>query len=57
MSTVMRNQLSDALRSAVEASTDPALAAADWLARDIDPRCKSEIDLLTDQDVSFENLV
>ncbi len=57
MSSVMRNQLSDALRSAVEASTDPALAAADWLARDIDPRRTSAIDLLTDQDVSLENLV
>jgi hypothetical protein len=56
MSMATRARLSDALRSAVEASVDPAMAAADWLARDIDPGYSSAISLLTDPDVSLDTL-
>ncbi|MHC4414202.1 MAG: hypothetical protein ACYS0G_02840 [Planctomycetota bacterium] len=52
----MHNHLSDALRSALEASADPAQAAADWLARDIDPAQPSAVALLTDPDASLEQL-
>ncbi len=56
MSMATRQQLSDVLRSAKEVSADPAMAAADWLARDIDPQRSSAVELLTDPDVSIENL-
>ena len=56
MNTAIRERLSDALRSAVEAAVDPAMAAADWLARDIDPNQPSAVALLTDPDVSLETL-
>ena len=56
MSTVVREQLSDALRWAVEASADPAMAAADWLARDIDPSHPTAVRLLTEPDVGLDNL-
>jgi hypothetical protein len=51
-----RERLSDALRSAVEAAVDPAMAAADWLARDIDPGQPSAIAMLTNPSVSLETL-
>ena len=56
MSMAIRERLSDALRSVVEAAVDPAMAAADWLARDIDPNQPSAVALLTDPDVSLETL-
>jgi len=56
MSMLTRQQLSDVLRSAREVSADPAMAAADWLAHDIDPQRSSAVKLLTDADVSLENL-
>jgi len=56
MSMVTRQHLSDVLRSAKEVSVDPAMAAADWLARDIDPQHGTAVELLTDPDVSIENL-
>ncbi len=56
MSALLRERLTDVLRSAVEASVDPAMAAADWLARDIDPTRSSAIELLTDPDVDAETL-
>ena len=56
MSMVTRQQLSEVLRSAMEVSANPAMAAADWLARDIDPQCSSAVALLTDPKVSIENL-
>ena len=48
MSMVTRQHLSDVLRSAKEISANPAMAAADWLARDIDPQRSSAAELLTD---------
>ena len=56
MSMVSREHLSDVFRSAVEASADPAMASANWLARDIDPDYNSVVELLTDSAVSLENL-
>jgi hypothetical protein len=56
MSMATRKRLSDALRSAVESTVDPAMAAADWLARDIEPDCASAVDLLSDTTVSLETL-
>ena len=56
MSHLLRERLSDVLRAAVEASIDPAKAAADWLARDIDPSCESAVALLTNSDVSLSSL-
>lgn len=56
MSQLLRDRLSDVLRSAVAASLNPAMAAADWLARDIDPACQSAVDLLTRPDASLDDL-
>ncbi len=56
MSMVSREQLSDVFRSAVEASADPAMASANWLARDIDPKYNTAAELLTDSTVSLETL-
>ena len=56
MSPLLTEHISEALRSALEVVGDPALAAADWLARDIDPTKPSAVALLTDPDVSLENL-
>ncbi len=56
MTTILREQLSDVIRCALEASIDPAMAAADWLARDIDPKCATAVDLITDRSVSLEHL-
>ncbi len=56
MSIASRQQLSDVLRSAVESSVDPAMASANWLARDIDPNYNTAVELLTDSAVSLETL-
>ena len=56
MSTLMRQRISDAIRSAVEVTIDPAMAAADWLARDIDPHRPSAVALLTDPESPLEAL-
>jgi hypothetical protein len=56
MSMVTRQQLGEVLRSAREVSIDPAMAAADWLARDIDPHHSTAVELLTDPNVSIKNL-
>ncbi len=56
MNPSLAEHISDALRSALEVAGDPAMAVADWLARDIDPNQPSAVALLTDPDVSLENL-
>ena len=56
MSTMRHDQLSETFRSALEASLDPALATADWLARDIDPARPSAVALLAAPDVPLEHL-
>ncbi|MHC5024586.1 MAG: hypothetical protein ACYTGG_11890 [Planctomycetota bacterium] len=50
------NDLSQALHWALEASHDPAIAAADWMARDLDPGCRTAVDLLTHPTVSVSLL-
>jgi hypothetical protein len=45
-----------ALRWALEASLDPAMATADWLAQDIDPRAAGAVALLTSQHTPLEHL-
>ena len=56
MTEAKRQQLGDALRWALELTTNPAIAAADWLARDIDPSRASAVELLTDSKVSLDML-
>ncbi len=56
MTTILREQLSEVIRSALEASMDPAMATADWLARDIDPNCSGAIDLITGANLKLEQL-
>ena len=48
--------LGDTFRWVLETALDPAMAAADWLARDIDPACRSAVDLLTCPDVPLAHL-
>ena len=56
MHDVNKTQLSDALRWALEAEADPAMASADWLAMDIDASQPSAVALLTDPSVSLSQL-
>lgn len=49
-------RLNHMLRWAQESSNNPAMAAADWLARDINASAPSAITLLTRRDVSLEHL-
>ncbi len=56
MSSVQQERISDAFRSASEASLDPAMAAANWLARDIDPSRTSVVELLIDPTAPIEQL-
>lgn len=41
---------------AIEFEEDPAMAAADWLARDIKPGCSSAVELLTSSDTDLKTL-
>jgi hypothetical protein len=50
------HHLGDALRWALDASSDPSMASADWLAMDIDHDRPSAVRLLTDPHVSLEDL-
>jgi hypothetical protein len=56
MTMLDRIRLSEVLRTAMEAAADPAMAAADWLARDIDPSRPSAIRLLTSPDTPLDFL-
>jgi len=49
-------QLGDALRWALDTSVDPAQASADWLARDIDGSQDTAQDLLTNPEVTLQQL-
>jgi hypothetical protein len=57
MSVPGEARLDEALRWALGAATDPALASADWLANDIDSSYDTAIALLTDPDVPLAVLV
>jgi hypothetical protein len=56
MTTSLHKNIRGAIRVALESSLDPAMAAADWLARDIDGRYGSAVELVADPGVSLENL-
>ena len=56
MSAAKREQLGEALRWALELTNNPSSAAADWLARDLDPTKSSALELLSDCDISLETL-
>lgn len=56
MSFASTQRWTDALRWALESEANPALAAADWLARDIDPMQESAIALLTQPNVPLAHL-
>lgn len=56
MSGTLRDQLSEALRSALDATHDPAVAAVDWLCQDIDPTRPTAEALLTDPRTPLETL-
>ncbi len=56
MTDAKRQQLSEALRWALELTTNPSTAAADWLARDIDPSRATAVELLSDSSVPLETL-
>ena len=51
------NLLGDTLRWTLESVHDPAMAAADWLARDIDPTREGAVNLLTDPSTALASLV
>jgi hypothetical protein len=53
---VLQDHLGEALRSALEVSVNPAMASADWLARDIDPDRPSAVALLTDRKVPLDDI-
>ena len=56
MSTIPREQLSEVIRSTLEASIDPSMAAADWLARDIDSSSSGAFEFIANPTVSLEHL-
>ena len=56
MNEPVSHYLQDALGWALESSTNPARAAADWLARDIDPDCPTAVELVTREDSTLEQL-
>jgi hypothetical protein len=56
MTQAKREQLSEALRWALELTSDPAMAAADWLARDIDVARSTAVELLSEAMVSLDKL-
>ncbi|MCP5119797.1 MAG: hypothetical protein GY953_54055, partial [bacterium] len=54
--TGKRDSLTEALRWALENTNDPTMAAADWLARDIDPNARNAVDLVSSPFTSLEIL-
>lgn len=48
--------LGDTFRWVLETAHDPSMAAADWLARDVDPEGRSAIELLTCPEVPLAHL-
>lgn len=50
------SQMGEALRWALESSSDPARAAADWLVRDLGPHYDTAWDLLADPGVGLDQL-
>jgi hypothetical protein len=56
MNASTETRMSEAIRWALETSTDPSVAAADWLARDIDSQYSSAVALVTDPNIPLEHL-
>ncbi len=56
MSDASASQLGAPLQWALESGLDPAMAAADWLARDIDPQCAGANELLAGRATPLEHL-
>ena len=56
MSDSDHTRLRDSLQWALDASCDPAMAAADWLATDIDPDAASAVDLITRATTNLDHL-
>ena len=56
MSGAKREQLGEALRWALELTNNPSTAAADWLARDLDPTKATAVELLSDGNISLDTL-
>jgi len=56
MDSCSETRMSEALRWALESSSDPARAAADWLVRDISPHHESAWAMLADSSVSMAEL-
>ena len=56
MSTSTPNQLSDALRWALDAMHYPAMTSADWLARDIDPEQPSAAAFMTNPAITLRQV-
>lgn len=54
--SALGEKLSAPLRWALEAAASPSIAAADWLAQDINPGFDSAIELLTSDRASVEDL-
>ncbi len=48
--------INHALQWALESPSDPAMAAADWLAREIAPQASSAVELVTDPAVDLNTL-
>lgn len=56
MNTPAPQQLSDALRWALDAMHYPAMTSADWLARDIDPEQPSAAAFLTNATITLQHI-
>lgn len=50
-------RMGDVFSWALEVGDDPAMAAANWLARDIDPKCESAVTLVTDPMRPIQQLI
>lgn len=48
--------MADALRAVLDSLQDPAMASADWLAHDIDPDYSNAADLLSNPDITLEQV-
>ena len=56
MKNSQESDIRSAIQTALESALNPANAAADWLARDIDPNRSTAVELLGDPDASLETL-
>lgn len=57
MSDASADRLGETMRWALDAEHDPSMAAADWLASDIDARYRTVVELLGDPEVALASIV